>query len=100
MKTTLNQIRACKPCGLKPDRNGVLRGLCLLMHNLGKTETDDEPISIITILESNGLDDALWCLRAVPGFDREKRLYAVACARDVPHLMTDKLRLSVIRCGY
>ena len=100
MKTTLNQIRACGPCGLRPLSDGTLTGLCLLMHTLGKTKTDDEPLSIITILESNGLDDALWCLQAVQGFEREKRWYTVACARDVQHLMADPRSLSVIRCGY
>lgn len=47
------------------------------------------PVTLLTILESNGLDDALWCLRAVKGRDREIRLYAVWCARQVQHLMID-----------
>jgi len=47
------------------------------------------PVTLLTILESNGLDDALWCLRAVKGRDREIRLYAVWCARQVQHMMTD-----------
>ena len=38
-----------------------------LLSNLGKTAADDEPLSLITILDSNGLDDAPWCLRAVTG---------------------------------
>jgi hypothetical protein len=56
---------------------------------LGKTAADDEPLWIDTILDYNGLDDALWCLRAVEGCDREIRLFAVWCARRVQHLMTD-----------
>ena len=80
MKTTLNNIRAYGPC---------TSGWSKLLKNLGKTQTDDEPVSIITILESNGLKDALWCLRATTGYDRELRLYAVWCARQVQHLMTD-----------
>ena len=78
--TTLNKIRAYSPCA---------DGWAKLLQHLGKTRADDEPLALATILESNGLDDALWCLRAVDGRDREKRLYAVWCARQVQHLMTD-----------
>ena len=45
--------------------------------------------TVIAALNRNGLDDALWALRAVDGHDREIRLYAVWCARRVKHLMTD-----------
>ena len=87
MKTTLNQIRAKSPCA---------DGWKKLLTHLGKTQADDEALSIITILDSNGLDDALWCLRAVTGHDREIRLYAVWCARQVQHLMTDKRSLDAL----
>jgi hypothetical protein len=80
MKTTLNKIRAHGPC-----RDGWLN----LLRGLGKTAADDETLWIDTVLEHNGLDDALWCLRAVEGCDREIRLYAVWCARRVQHLMVD-----------
>lgn len=81
MNTTLNAIRAQSPCS---------DGWEKLLRTLGKTKADDEPVSIVQILDSNGLDDALWCLRAVVGCDREIRLYAVWCARQVEHLMTDQ----------
>ncbi len=80
MKTTLNKIREQHPCH---------DGWTKLLQFLGKTKADDVPLSLITVLESNGLDDALWCLRAVDGCDREIRLFAIACARDVQHLMRD-----------
>ena len=48
-----------------------------------------DQISLLSILESNGLDDALWALRCVPGVDRDARLFAVWCARQVQHLMGD-----------
>ena len=80
MKTTLNKIREHNPC-----TNGWEK----LLSYLSKTKADDEPLSIATILDSNGLDDALWCLRAVEGHDREIRLFAVWCARQVQHLMKD-----------
>lgn len=77
MKTTLNAIRERGPCW---------DGWKKLLKYLGKAQADDEPLSILTILDSNGLNDALWCLRAVEGRDREIILYAVWCARRVPHL--------------
>ena len=60
-----------------------------LLRHLGKTQADDEPLALGTILYSNGLQDALWCLRAVDGHQREIRLYAVWCARQAQYLMDD-----------
>ena len=87
MKTTLNKIRAHSPC---------TDGWEKLLKNLGKTKADDDPLALTAILESNGLDDALWCLRAVDGHEREMRLFAVECARGVQHLMTDKRGLDAL----
>ena len=87
MKTTLNQIRAKSPCQ---------SGWTKLLAYLGKTKADDEPISIATILDSNGLDNALWCLQAVKGRDREIRLFGVWCARQVQHLMTDPRSIAAL----
>ena len=66
--TTLNKIRKHSPCA---------DGWEKLLKSLGKNKADDEPLSLMTVLESNGLEDALWCLRACDGIDREARLYAV-----------------------
>jgi len=56
---------------------------------LGKTKADDEAVPYAVIVESNGLDDALWCCRAESD-RKEWRLFAVWCARQVEHLMTDQ----------
>lgn len=80
MITTLNAIRQHVPCA---------DGWEKLLRHLGKTKADDEPLRIVEILDSNGLEDALWCLRAVEGCDREIRLYAVWCARQAQHLIFD-----------
>jgi hypothetical protein len=85
--TTLNKIREHGPCA---------DGWAKLLRHLGKTQPDDEPLALVTILDSNGLDDALWCLRACDGIDREARLYAVWCARQVQHLMTDPRSLAAL----
>jgi len=71
MKTTLNKLSKHKPCTPSWDEG---------LQYLGKTEPDDEPIDILDILEVLGLDDALWSLRAVDGYDREFRLFACWCA--------------------
>lgn len=85
--TTLNKIRAHEPCA---------EGWEKLLTHLGKTHADDEPLPLVTILDSNGLDDCLWCLRTVPEHDREWRLFAVWCARKVQHLMTDQRSLDAL----
>ena len=87
MKTTLNKIREHSPC---------TSGWQKLLAYLGKTKADDEPLLITTILDSNGLDDAIWCLRTVEGYDREIRLYAVWCARQVQHLLKDQRSLNAL----
>ena len=85
--TTLNKIRQHSPCS---------DGWAKLLKHLGKTEADDEPLPMVAVLDSNGLDDALWCLRCIPEHDREWRLYAVWCARQVQHLMIDQRSLAAL----
>lgn len=87
MQTTLEEIRAHSPC---------VDGWTKLLAHLGKTKPDSEPLALSTVLESNGLSDTLWCLRAVDGFEREKRLFAVWCARQVQHLITDPRSLAAL----
>ena len=87
MKTTLNKIRDYSPC---------TDGWEKLLTYLGKTKADDEPLSLLTILDSNGLEDALWCLRAVEGYDKDIRLFAVWCARQVQHLMKEQRSLDAL----
>ncbi len=88
MQTTLRKIRAAGPCGMQLE-DGERVGYLKLRHHLGKGYGDDTPVSITTILDSNGLDYALWCLCAVDGHAREMLLYAHWCARQVPSLMED-----------
>lgn len=87
MHTTLIEIRAYHPC--------VERWETLLRF-LGKTRPDEKPLSLKTILKSNGLDDAVWCLRAVDGYDREKSLFAIKCVRRVQHLLKDQRSVNAL----
>jgi hypothetical protein len=78
--TTLNKIRACSPCST---------GWNKLLKHLNKTKADDDLLPFEVIFDSNGLDDALWCMRSAPEYDREWRLFAVWCSQQVQHLNTD-----------
>lgn len=85
--TTLNRIRAHSPCA---------SGWHKLLAHLGKTKSDDEPLALVTVLDSNGVDDALWCLRAEPQHSAIWRLLAVHYARQVLHLTTDQPSLNAL----
>ena len=87
LTTTLNRIRAHDPCR---------KGWEKLLKGLGKTQADDEPLPFSRIVEINDLDDALWCCRAEPQYDREWRLFAVWCARQVQYLMTDPRSIAAL----
>ena len=65
MKTTLKQIRAARPCGLRLDEDGERIGYLKLKHYLGQGYGDDTPISLVTVLDSNGLGDARIALVAL-----------------------------------
>lgn len=85
--TTLARIRAQGPCE---------DGWRKLLAGLGKTKADDEPLPFARIVEINGIDDASWCCRAEPDHDREWRLFAVWCARQVQHLMKDQRSIDAL----
>ena len=85
--TTLNRIRANLPCEA---------GWKKLLAGLGKTSADDAPLPYARIAEINGLDDALWCCRVEPQHAKVWRLYAVWCARQVQHLMTDPRSIAAL----
>jgi hypothetical protein len=78
--TTLNKIHSVRPC-----EDSWVK----LLAHLGKTKADDEPLAFSTILESNGLEDALWALRSAPEYSNQWRLMAVRFAREVQHWMKD-----------
>lgn len=77
--TTLNAIREASPC-----KDGWEK----LLSHLGKTKADDEPLPLLTVLDSNGVDDALWVLSHAmqPEHDRLSRHFKAWCAEQVLHL--------------
>ena len=85
MQTTLNKIKSHSPCGLSQPKD-IQKGWGKLLLHLNKTEADDEVLELRTILESNGLSDTIWAMRAVEGKDKEIRLFAADCAELVLHI--------------
>lgn len=75
--TTLNLIRAAKPCE---------DGWRKLLGGLGKTQADDEPLPLLSVIDINGLDDALWVLSCAMPDDRLARHFQAWCAERVLHL--------------
>jgi len=97
-EVTLKQLREHKACV-----SGYNKVVCSL-KKIPYVERETyikfkhtEAIPLLSILESNGLDDALWCLRCNNvEWERDSRLFAVWCARQVQHLMTDKRSLEAL----
>jgi len=77
--TTLNRLKAAGACR---------EGYAHLVQSLGGAGFDhDAPISLLTILESNGVEDTLWCLQsgaieqgAAPAWAEYERVKALAWA--------------------
>jgi len=85
---TLQKIRDAHPCS---------SGWETLLKSKGGTTADySVEFSLSDVLDSNGLDDTLWCLRCLPEHDNLWRLYAVWCARQVQHLMTDQRSIDAL----
>ena len=75
--TTLNLIRAATPCE---------DGWRKLLSGLGKTQADDEPLPLLSVLDICGLDDALWVLSYAMPDDRLARHFQAWCAEQVLHI--------------
>ena len=98
---TLKQLREAGAC--YAGYNKLVRAL----QNKPFTEQDEdketyirfahkEAIPVLFIAESNGFDNALWSMKCVKNADRDLRLFAVWCARQVQHLMTDQRSINTL----
>ena len=87
LTTTLSRIKAANPC---PD------GWARALDAAGKAEADEDLILFSEIINAVEIEDALWCCRAEPQHSREWRLFAIWCARQVQHLMTDQRSLDAL----
>ena len=84
LTTTLKEIRSHGPC---------TEGWETLLKYIGKSPTEAkscvEPVSLLTVLESNGMEDALWVLdHCINPYIC--RLFAADCAERVLHLFENK----------
>jgi hypothetical protein len=83
LTTTLSEIRKHRPCE---------SGWKTLTEALGAEWGDKEPIPLVRIIETNGINDAVWALEACgPEAERDRiaRLYACRCVREIWHLLED-----------
>ena len=87
--TTFARIKAGGPCEARYKR--ALRKAGGL-----RKYGENTPITVRQIVKAMGLNDALWCLRTMPEHSARWRLFAVACARRVQHLMTDQRSLAAL----
>jgi hypothetical protein len=85
LSTTLTRIKKSDPALSKWATRWIAVG-----------KAADEPISYEDILDSFGLQIALECGAAEPQYGNLWRLYAVWCARQVQHLMTDERSLAAL----
>ena len=84
LTTTLSEIRKHRPCE---------SGWKTLTEALGAEWGDKEPIPLVRLIETNGIDDAIWALQACgPEAERDRiaRLFACRCVREIWHLLTDE----------
>jgi hypothetical protein len=68
MYTTLNEIQKHKLSQYSWEK---------LLRHLNKTKPDDEPLPLLTVLESNGLEDALWSVKKL--YDHKSILKLGSC---------------------
>lgn len=81
MELTLKMIRVEYPC---------YDGWKKLLRHLKKTTADDEPLSLLTVFESNGLDDTLLVMDITKCNLRLSRHFGAWCAERVLHLFEQK----------
>jgi hypothetical protein len=85
---TLEKIEAHNPCE---------SGWEKLIASKGGNKADmSVEFPVTDILDSNDLDDTLWVLRCLPEHSNLWRKYAVWCARQVQHLMTDRRSIDAL----
>ena len=84
---TLKEIREYFPC-----KSGWVK----LNKTLGSDYGDTTPIAIKQIIDSNGLQDAIWCLKTKPEHLTLWKHFAIDCAETIKHLVKDERSLKAL----
>lgn len=84
LTTTLQKIKSFHPCE---------SGWKKLCKSLGTTDPET-PVTLLQVLESNGLDDAMWCMRCWEYPDYSGVISRIV--ESVEHLSTDPV---VVECN-
>jgi hypothetical protein len=69
---------------------------CVKVHKAHEHLGLDRPFPLSSILDSNGLDDAILCFAALPVYIEIPKRFALWCAREVQHLMTDERSVNAL----
>jgi len=91
IQVTLQQIEERDPCD----------DYHILVSHLGEDFPKDKPFDMSVIFEVEGfqypaIENALWVTRCLPEQNRMWRLFAVWCARQIQHLMTDERSINAL----
>lgn len=81
IQISLQQIQDCNPSPYSWQK---------LLASKGKTTADDEMFPLVDVLDSNGLEDALWCLRCLPEHNNLWRKFVWWCAFQVADQSDDQ----------
>jgi hypothetical protein len=76
IQLTLNQLRAAEPC--KEGWRAALKGR-------RKRKADDAPFALVELIQSNGIRETLWAIKAVQDQDFELRRLAQIAAECIAH---------------
>lgn len=87
MTTKTKKTRLTTTLALLRQYGACADGFRKLLGHVGLDYPRDAPINLLTVLDSNGLDDTLWCLYATEqNSDKLARLFAADCAEAVLYL--------------
>jgi len=89
---SLAEIREQSPCAVGWRKVLAAKG--------GKDADMEARFPLADIIETNSLDDCLWAMRCRPEYNNLWRKYAVWCARQVEHLMTDDRSKSALNVAW
>lgn len=87
----MNKMTLTTTRRLLVSNQACVAGYKTLIDSLGNDWPREQPINLLHILESNGVQDMMWCLRATEqDCTRERYLISADMAESVLHVFTDQ----------